>query len=835
MNHRPAVAVCCTALLSLTAVLSAQNSPPLAPVITEPALPNAVLNPNDVHMETAPFADPDPGDQHAASDWEIWTLVPLQRVWVAANVTDLGKVHIHLGDGTFENSHAGWTRLFADTGFKLRVRHRDDSGAPSTEWSPWTEKPFATGPAGEKNPLLLEDVDDLPAPEWKDLAGNPIELPVGAPNPMLRVETDAHWLLLRIDGDGGPGNHVTNPPGLPVHGAVRVVVKAGDTGGNLVLPASDLIAFEHDCEGFTIRLPAIDLAPNATAAFWVSEHGATYVADPLGHVPDFTNLARTLPVPWVAAQPGFVVDVVATGLSLPVDIAFVPNPGSQPGDPKYYVTELYGRIRVVRNDGTVGTYASNVLNYTPSGVFPGSGEQGLTGIAVDPVSGDVFAAHLWRTGGNNFPRITRFSSTNGGLSASSSQVILDMQGESQGQSHQISCLEIVAGQLYCHMGDGFTYQTAQNLGSYRGKILRLNLDGTPIPGNPFYNGGTVDARDYVWCYGVRNPFGGAWRAADGYRYCVENGPSIDRLSRLVSGRNFGWNNTNASMANFAAYNWNPSAGPVNIAFVQPQTFGGSGFPPAFQDRAFVTESGATYASGEQAIGKRISEFVFDLAGNVTSGPVPFVDYVGDGRATAVALAAGPDGLYFSELYADAGTAPTTPGGRILRVRYGDASDCNGNGLPDTCELANGMSHDFDGNGVLDECDPLFASVDEVSMTTGGQVDFVLDAGMALGGQAYLLLGSITGTTPGTPVGPVLLPLNSANDPWFLLTATVFSTAILQNTAGNLDASGGAQSAILVPPLGALIGFVLHHAYLVADATSLHPLFASNAVPLSLVL
>lgn len=816
----------------LVSFATAQNQP-ATPTFTEPDTPNSILNPNDVHMETAPFSDPD-GDLHLSSTWEIWMVSPSQRVWIADNVMGLEKLHAHLGDGVFENSHAGFTRLFADTDFTLRVRHRDDSGDPASEWSDWGSIPFSTGPVGVKDPLLLEDIDDVPPPTWVDNGGTPINLPTGAPQPMLRIESDIGWQLLRIDARAGPGNHVTNPVALPLHRPVRVVVKAGDTGANLSLPESVLSGFEQDCDGFSIYLPAINLAPNTEAVYWVGEHGSTYVGTPGNNLPSFATLARTVPLPWQTVRAGYTVEVVANGLTMPVNIAFVPNAGTQPTDPKYYVTELYGTIKVVTNAGLVSTYAGNVINYTPSGAFPGSGEQGLAGIAVDPITGDVFVSHLWRTGNQNYPRITRYSSSNGGLTASSSQVILDMQGESQGQSHQISCLEIVNGQLFCHMGDGFNSGTAQNLSSYRGKILRLNLNGTPVTTNPFYNGGTITSRDYVYCYGVRNPFGGAWRAADGFRYCVENGPNVDRLAKLVAGRNFGWNNTNASMSNFAAYNWSPSSGPVNIAFVQPQTFGGSGFPASAQDHAFVTESGSTYAEGEQGIGKVITEWVFDAAGNLVDGPLPFVEYTGDGYATAVALAAGPDGLYFSEFYSDSSlTGPTATGGRILRIRFGDESDCDGNGQPDTCEIASGAP-DYDGNGVLDVCDPLSASSNVASVAALGQIDFMLRAGQQNAGQNYQLLGSMTGTAPGTTVGALQLPLNSFNDPWYLLTSQVFSTVILQNTVGVLDANGEAQATLLIPPLGSLLGLQFHHAYLVTDNTA-QPLFVSNAMPLLMTL
>ncbi len=129
------------------------------------------------------------------------------------------------------------------------------------------------------------------------------------------------------------------------------------------------------------------------------------------------------------------------------------------------------------------------------------------------------------------------------------------------------------------------------------------------------------------------------------------------------------------MANYAAYNWAPSPAPVNIAFVQPGTFGGSGFPAEKTDHAFVTESGPTYANGPVTNGKRISEFAFDAAGALVTGPLPLVEYIGAGRATATALAAGPDGLYFADLYKDFGAAtPIDRGAHVFRIRYAGLAD-----------------------------------------------------------------------------------------------------------------------------------------------------------------
>jgi hypothetical protein len=152
---------------------------------------------------------------------------------------------------------------------------------------------------------------------------------------------------------------------------------------------------------------------------------------------------------------------------------------------------------------------------------------------------------------------------------------------------------------------------------------------------------------------------------------VENGPSIDRLARIARSRNFGWDGTNSSMQTSAIYAWNPSHAPVHLAFVEPQTFRGSGFPPDMMDRAFITESGPTYASGPQTRGKRIVECVLPGGDTPLSDPPrPFAEYIGTGKATAVALAAGPDGLYFSDFYRDQGaSAPKDAGANIWRIRY----------------------------------------------------------------------------------------------------------------------------------------------------------------------
>ena len=127
------------------------------------------------------------------------------------------------------------------------------------------------------------------------------------------------------------------------------------------------------------------------------------------------------------------------------------------------------------------------------------------------------------------------------------------------------------------------------------------------------------------------------------------------------------------MRNFALYNWEPAHAPVNLAFVQPETLLRQRLPRRRRCRTPTSPSPARPTRpGPQTRGKRISDFspmaTGDFAGTT---PQPLIEYTGTGKATANGLAAGPDGLYFTDLYKDVGAAtPIDPGANLLRVRFG---------------------------------------------------------------------------------------------------------------------------------------------------------------------
>ena len=137
------------AAMFIASLSHAQNTSPTTPTILEPQLGHP-LDPADIHMETAPFEDaqaaPNGSQVHLCTDWEIYTVEPDELVWYYPCASGFSLVHTHLGDGTFVNSHGDLTQLRADTQYRFRVRHRDNSGDPFTEWSNWSERVFTTGP-----------------------------------------------------------------------------------------------------------------------------------------------------------------------------------------------------------------------------------------------------------------------------------------------------------------------------------------------------------------------------------------------------------------------------------------------------------------------------------------------------------------------------------------------------------------------------------------------------------------------------------------------------------------------------------------------------------------
>ncbi|MEZ5988897.1 MAG: hypothetical protein R3F30_07195 [Planctomycetota bacterium] len=86
----------------------------------------------------------------------------------------------------------------------------------------------------------------------------------------------------------------------------------------------------------------------------------------------------------------------------------------------------------------------------------------------------------------------------------------------------------------------------------------------------------------------------------------------------------------------------------------------------------------------------------------------------------------------------------------------------------------------------------------VSAASGGAIGLAIDKGKASAGQVYLVLGSLSGSTPGIKLpGGKTLPLNF--DPLFdLMVQLPGAAGLFPGTVGLLDASGQAKAQVLMP-------------------------------------
>ncbi len=103
-----------------------------------------------------------------------------------------------------------------------------------------------------------------------------------------------------------------------------------------------------------------------------------------------------------------------------------------------------------------------------------------------------------------------------------------------GEFHQGGRMEIGPdNKLYITTGDATNPESAQDMESLAGKILRMNLDGTVPNDNPQQD-------SYVFSYGHRNPQGLAWGKGS-QLYATEHGSSAtDEINQIEAGNNYGW-------------------------------------------------------------------------------------------------------------------------------------------------------------------------------------------------------------------------------------------------------------------------------------------------------
>jgi glucose/arabinose dehydrogenase len=195
-----------------------------------------------------------------------------------------------------------------------------------------------------------------------------------------------------------------------------------------------------------------------------------------------------------------------TGLAQPLAMT-QPNDGTN----RFFIVERTGKIRVV---------VADVLQAAPfldvsSLITSSSSEQGLLGLAFHPNYSSNGLFYVYYTAANADNTLARFhvSASNPNQADLSSRVELFAVAD-KFPNHNGGNLQFGPdGFLYIGMGDGGNSNdnpdnNAQNLGTFLGKMLRIDVNsGSPygIPANnPFVN--TPGAKREIWALGLRNPW-----------------------------------------------------------------------------------------------------------------------------------------------------------------------------------------------------------------------------------------------------------------------------------------------------------------------------------------
>jgi glucose/arabinose dehydrogenase len=278
--------------------------------------------------------------------------------------------------------------------------------------------------------------------------------------------------------------------------------------------------------------------------------------------------------PTTATRP-FISSPV-TEFDTPWAITFLP-------DGRMLITEKPGRIFLVTQGGEK-TEVRDVPKVLASG------QNGLLDIAPAPdfaSSLRIYFTYVEPGDGGRLvlSRATLSVSANGATLTDRAAIWRQAPAGGGGQPGGIIAFDRQGSHLFLTVGDRMRPDSAQDPAQARGKVLRLNLDGSTPDDNPHASEGGL--RGQTWTTGHRNPYGLAF-APDGRLWLHEMGPrGGDEFNLIEPDHNYGWplvsNGDNysgtpiprhATRPEFTApaVYWTPVISPAGLAFYDGAMF-----------------------------------------------------------------------------------------------------------------------------------------------------------------------------------------------------------------------------------------------------------------------
>ena len=252
-----------------------------------------------------------------------------------------------------------------------------------------------------------------------------------------------------------------------------------------------------------------------------------------GHLPSsgdfvFENLERA----WSTGP--FQHEIVATGFNLPTVLKFLP-------DGRMLIGELGGKIWILQP----GVSQVDPVPFLQLADVGAGGERGLNDVVLDPDfvnNGHYYV--FYNRGSTNRDRVSRFTASGSTTNLSTEFVVYQDDDAAEDEHHGGSLNFGFDGKLYVTTGEHFIPQEAQSLRSYRGKILRINKDGSSPTDNPFYDGAGPN-KDAIWALGLRNPYRSYIDPVTGKHYIGDVGGnevnlSIEKVNVGARAANYSW-------------------------------------------------------------------------------------------------------------------------------------------------------------------------------------------------------------------------------------------------------------------------------------------------------
>jgi glucose/arabinose dehydrogenase len=337
-----------------------------------------------------------------------------------------------------------------------------------------------------------------------------------------------------------------------------------------------------------------------------------------------------------AILPAGFIETVVPGLTSPTAMALAP-------DGRVFIAEQGGAVRIVKA-GVLLPAAFLTLT------VDSAGERGLIGIALDPAfdsNGFVYVHYTVPGAGGAAPfnRVSRFTASGDTVVPGSGIVIVDLDPLSTATNHNGGAIHFGPDdKLYIGVGDNATGSNAQTLANRKGKVLRLNRDGSIPTDNPFFASAT-GANRAIWVLGLRNPFTLAFEAGTTRMFINDVGQSAwEEIDQGVAGANYGWPATEGVTTNPAyrspIYAYGHGTGPTLGCAIAGGAFGRAGpsFPSSYAGDYFFADLCGRWINRRTTAGA-VSTFASGIPGPVDllTAPDGALYYLarGSGGATGI--------------------------------------------------------------------------------------------------------------------------------------------------------------------------------------------------------